>query len=150
MILWPEHAEQDKRNAILIEQELSRIIRQSQVTLLGEIDLDAKQYYAGANFSLRELAVFAFSTDSIKGAISKWTAGNCHHPAIVAIWSVAQAQNLEDGTVRVEAEGEEEKLGILKKGLPEGSFFSKFSTNSFNDGHNFKHFYKLILKIYKF
>jgi len=98
LILWPEHAEQDKRNAILIEQELSRIIRQSQVTLLGEIDLDAKQSYAGANFSLRELAVFAFSTDSIKGAISKWTAGNCHHPAIVAIWSVAQAQNLEDGT----------------------------------------------------
>jgi hypothetical protein len=98
LILWPEHAEQDKRNAILIEQELSRIIRQSQVTLLGEIDLDAKQPYAGANFSLRELAVFAFSTDSIKGAISKWTTGNCHHPAIVAIWSVAQAQNLEDGT----------------------------------------------------
>ena len=98
MILWPEHAEQDKRNAFLIEQELSRVIRQSQVTLLGEIDLDAKQPYAGANFSLRELAAFAFSTDSIKGAISKWTTGNCHHPAIVAIWSVAQAQNLEDGT----------------------------------------------------
>ncbi len=97
MILWPEHAEQDKRNAILIEQELSRVIRQSQVTLLGEIDLDAKQSYAGANFSLRDLATFAFSTGSIKGALSKWTVGNCHHPAIVAIWSVAQAQNLEDG-----------------------------------------------------
>ena len=98
MIIWPEHAEQDKRNAFLIEQELSRVIRQSQVTLLGEIDLDAKQPYAGANFSLRELAAFAFSTDSIKGAISRWTAGNCHHPGIIAIWSVAQAQNLEDGT----------------------------------------------------
>jgi hypothetical protein len=98
LIPWPAHAEQDKRNAILIEQELSRVIRQSQVTLLGEIDLDARQSYAGANFSLRELAAFAFSTGSIKGALSKWTVGNCHHPAIVAIWSVAQAQNLEDGT----------------------------------------------------
>ena len=98
MILWPEHAEQDKRNAILIEQELSRVILQSQVTLLGEIDLDAIHSYAGANFSLRELATFAFSTDSIKGGLSKWTSGNCYHPAIIAIWSVAQAQNLEDGT----------------------------------------------------
>lgn len=97
MILWPAHAEQDKRNPILIEKELSRVIRQSQVTLLGEIDLDAKHSYAGANFSLRELATFAFSTDAIRGALAKWTIGNCHHPAIVAIWSVAQAQNLEDG-----------------------------------------------------
>ena len=98
MIHWPEHAEQGKRNVVLIEQELSRIILQSQVTLLGEIDLDAKQSYATANLSLRELATFAFNTDSIKGALSKWTAGNCHHPAIIAIWAVAQAQNLEDGT----------------------------------------------------
>lgn len=98
MILWPEYAEQDKRNVILIEQELCRIIHQSQVTLLGEIDLDAQQSYAAANFSLRELATFAFNTDSVKGALSKWTSGNCHHPAIIAIWAVAQAQNLEDGT----------------------------------------------------
>ena len=97
MILWPAHAEQDKRNPILIEKELSRVIRQSQVTLLGEIDLDAQHSYAGADFSLRELATFAFSTDAIRGALAKWTIGNCHHPAIVAIWSVAQAQNLEDG-----------------------------------------------------
>lgn len=98
MIIWPEEAEQLERNPILIEKFFLQLIKDSQVTLLGEIDFDVVQNYANANLTLRQLAQFAFGTKLLEKALAEWTSGNCHHPGIVAVWVVAQAQNLEDGT----------------------------------------------------
>lgn len=95
---WPSVADQDQCNPILIERFMEKRIRDSQVTLLGEIDLDSIQSHGNANWSLRQLANYTFNTPLIRSALTKWTPGNCYHPAIVAIWTVAQAQNLEDGT----------------------------------------------------
>ena len=95
---WPASAEQDQCNPILIERFMEKRIRDSQVTLLGEIDLDSIQSHGNANWSLRQLANYTFNTPLIRSALTKWTPSNCYHPAIVAGWTVAQAQNLEDGT----------------------------------------------------
>ena len=95
---WPATADQDQCNPILIERFMEKRIRDSQVTLLGEIDLDSIQSHGNANWSLRQLANYTFNTPLIRSALTKWTPGNCYHPAIVAVWTVAQAQNLEDGT----------------------------------------------------
>ena len=94
---WPASAVQDQCNPILIERFMEKRIKESQVTLLGEVDLDSIQSHGGANWSLRQLANYTFKTPLIRSALAKWTPGNCHHPAIVAVWTVAQAQNLEDG-----------------------------------------------------
>jgi len=95
---WPASADQDQCNPILIERFMEKRIKESQVTLLGEIDLDSIQSHGNANWSLRQLANYTFNTPLIRSALTKWTPGNCYHPAIVAVWTVAQAQNLEDGT----------------------------------------------------
>ena len=98
MSTWPAEADQDKRNPVLIENFMAKRIKDSQVTLLGELDFDSKQNYGNANWSLRELASFTFNTPLIKSALTKWSEGNCYHPAIISVWAVSQAQNLEDGT----------------------------------------------------
>jgi hypothetical protein len=95
---WPAEADQDKRNPVYIENFMAKRIKDSQVTLLGELDFDSKQNYGNANWSLRELANFTFNTPLIKAALTKWSEGNCYHPAIISVWAVSQAQNLEDGT----------------------------------------------------
>jgi hypothetical protein len=94
---WPASADQDHCNPILIERFMEKRIKELQVTLLGEVDLDSIQSYGDANWSLRQLANYTFNTPLIRSALAKWTPGNCYHPAIVAVWTVAQAQNLEDG-----------------------------------------------------
>ena len=98
MLTWPEEADQSKRNPIFIEKFFQQLIKDSQVTLLGEIDFDVVQNFANANMTLRQLAQFAFGKQLIQNSLSNWTSGNSNYPGIVSLWVVAQAQNLEDGT----------------------------------------------------
>ena len=79
---WPATADPDQCNPILIERFMEKRIRDSQVTLLGEIDLDSIQSHGNANWSLRQLANYTFNTPLIRSALTKWTPGNCYHPAM--------------------------------------------------------------------
>lgn len=98
MITWPEEADQSKRNPIFIEKFFQQLVKDSQVTLLGEIDFDVVQNYANAHMTLRQLAQFAFGKQLIQNSLANWTSGSSNYPGIVSVWVVAQAQNLEDGT----------------------------------------------------
>lgn len=97
MIAWPDTADQEVKNPVYIEKFLYQQISDSQVTLLGEIDLDAITNYGAAGWSLRELANYLFEKPIVRNRIQKWHSGDWEYPATTAIWAVSQAQHLEDG-----------------------------------------------------
>jgi hypothetical protein len=95
---WPAHADPLTANPRKIEVFLEDLIVQAQVTLLGEIDLDAPSNYHDCGFTIWELANFVFSKPVITNGLTNRISGPWRYPAVVAIWSVSQAQRLEDGT----------------------------------------------------
>jgi hypothetical protein len=97
LITWPEAADQDARNPILIERFLQRIIDESQVTLLGELDLDSNSMYGGTSWTYSELASFLFQLPIIQSQLSSMSTENWMYPATVVVWAVSQVQHLEDG-----------------------------------------------------
>lgn len=99
MIEWPEASEPGSSNPLSIEIYLREVILESDVTLLGEIDFDVSRVYGGLDWSLRNLAAYAFGTQTLTKAIERWNFKTMwNYPSIIAVWSVSQAQRLDDGT----------------------------------------------------
>lgn len=97
LITWPEGADQDAKNPILIEKFLERVIDESQVTLLGELDLDSNAMYGGTTWTYAELATYLFQLPIIQSQLSKTPVESWMYPATVVVWTVSQVQHLEDG-----------------------------------------------------
>lgn len=95
---WPFEADPLARNPRVIEDELSACIRRAQVALLGELDLSAATDYAGIGWSMYELASFCMETAAVRGQLETSGArAQFSFPAVLAVWAVARAQELEDG-----------------------------------------------------
>lgn len=56
-INWPEFADQDAKYPNFIEKFLRAQIHESQVTLVGELDLTSPTNYGNTQWSLAELAL---------------------------------------------------------------------------------------------
>jgi len=55
-INWPDFADQDAKNPKFIEKFLRAQIIESQVTLVGELDLTSPTNYGGTGWSLSDIA----------------------------------------------------------------------------------------------
>lgn len=95
---WPDHADPRARNPLSIEEALNALISRAQVTLLGELDLAASTDYEGLDWSMYDLATFCMQTDTIRTRLESGSANSTFaFPAVLAVWAVARAQELEDG-----------------------------------------------------
>lgn len=96
MIDWPE--ESPYRNRMSVEVFLKSRIASSQVTLLGELDLDERTDYHGIDVTLAELAEHVFEQDGFQKILLASNEDRWGFPATVAIWVVSKQQQLQDGT----------------------------------------------------
>lgn len=95
---WPTEADPSARNPRSIDEELTRRIEGAQIALLGELDLGAGTDYAGLGWSMYELASFCLETDAVRTQLETASSKQTFSfPAILAVWAVARAQELEDG-----------------------------------------------------
>ena len=109
MLTWPSTADPEKSNPMTVELMLQKLIREAQVSLLGELDLDSAYSWADTNWSLSQLAEYVFSSKALKSSLTEGIntkarrlgdfekAAAVLFPATIAIWSVSQAQRLETG-----------------------------------------------------
>ena len=97
-ISWPEFADQDAKNPKFIEKFLRAQIHESQVTLLGELDLTSPTNYGNTQWSLAELAEYLIEKPVIGSNLTKSSNEVLDYAATIVIWAVSRAQNLEDGT----------------------------------------------------
>lgn len=109
MISWPSSADPDKSNPMTVELNLRKVIKDAQVSLLGELDLDSPSSWANTNWSLSQLAEYVFSFPALKLSLTEGINTKARrdrnsdkpiaviYPATIAIWSVSQAQHLDTG-----------------------------------------------------
>jgi len=106
---WPSCGDPQMSNPMTVELHLRKVIKEAQVSLLGELDLDSPTSWAGTNWSLSQLAEYVFSFPALKLSLTSGINTKARrdgspekssaviYPATIAIWSVAQAQHLETG-----------------------------------------------------
>lgn len=97
-INWPADADQDAKNPKFIEKFLRAQINESQVTLVGELDLTSPTNYGNTRWSLAEIAEYLIEKPVIGSNLTKSTNEVLDYAATIVIWAVSRAQNLEDGT----------------------------------------------------
>lgn len=97
-INWPADADQDAKNPKFIEKFLRAQISESQVTLVGELDLTSPSHYGNTQWSLAEIAEYLIEKPVIGSNLTKSTNEVLDYAATIVIWAVSRAQNLEDGT----------------------------------------------------
>lgn len=97
-ISWPGVDDDSVKHPFAIEKFLKETIQNSQVTLLGELDLNIPVNYGGTDWSLAQLAEYLIEKPLIVSKISKSNTEVMEFAATIAIWAVARAQNLDTGT----------------------------------------------------
>lgn len=97
-IEWAGVDDDTVKNPRAIESFFKETIKSSQVTLLGEIDLNTPVNYGGTNWSLSELSEYLIEKPVIVNNLAKNTLEVIDYAATIAIWAVSRAQNLEIGT----------------------------------------------------
>lgn len=97
-IEWTGIDDDSIKNPRAIETFFKETIKSSQVTLLGEIDLNTPVNYGGTNWSLAELSEYLIEKPVIVSNLSKNSLDVIDYAATIAIWAVSRAQNLETGT----------------------------------------------------
>ncbi len=95
---WPLDAPQGSMQPDDIEKFLRSRIVDSQVSLVGELELNSPSEYAGINWTLLELADYLIERPIIKSTLTKNLYGRWPFPATIAIWTVGHAQSAKDGT----------------------------------------------------
>ena len=95
---WPANAPSGSMQPQEIEKYLRQTIENSQVTLVGELELSTPTDYANINWSLLELADYLIEKPIIKSTLTNNLFGHWPFPATIAIWSVGHAQKATDGT----------------------------------------------------
>lgn len=98
MITWPDTADQDSKNPKFIEKFLRDQILNSQITLVGELDLTTPTHYGGTGWSLAALAEYLIEKPVIGSNLTRATNEVLDYAATIVVWAVSRAQNLEDGT----------------------------------------------------
>ncbi len=96
MIDWPEDS--PHRNRMSVEVFLKSRIESSQVTLLGELDLDESTDYHGIEVTLAQLADHVFEQDGFQKNLLASNEDRWGFPATIAIWAISKQQHLQDGT----------------------------------------------------
>ncbi len=96
MIDWPEDS--PYRNRMSVEVFLKSRVASSQITLLGELDLDEKIDYHGIEVTLAQLANHVFEQDGFQKNLLASSEGRWGFPASLAIWAISKQQQLQDGT----------------------------------------------------
>ena len=93
---WPSDAGISASEPEEIENYLRSVIRDSHVSLIGEIDLTTPTDYAGIGWSLLELANYQMESTAVRDFLSsKPTARKFR--ASIAIWAVGHAQISDEG-----------------------------------------------------
>lgn len=93
---WPVGANPALNNPIEIENFLRATIRNSHVSLIGEIDLASPTDYASIGWSLLDFANYQMEQGAVKDFLSS-KPNNRKFRATIAIWSVAHAQISDEG-----------------------------------------------------
>lgn len=138
MIDWPEDS--PYRNRKSVEIFLESRIASSQITLLGELDLDERTDYYGIDASLAELADHVFEQDGFQKNLLASNEDRWDFPATLAIWAVSTQQNLQDGTELWSAAGLDQNrtsgLAVLFSKSIEMLGLETFSEKLRNTQHN--------------
>jgi hypothetical protein len=138
LIDWPEDS--PYRNRMSVEVFLKSRIVASQVTLLGELDLDENTDYHGIEVTLAQLANHVFEQDGFQKNLLASNEDRWGFPATIAIWAVSKQQQLKDGTELWSAAGLDQNrtagLAVLFSKSIEMLGLETFSGKLRNTQHN--------------
>jgi len=138
LIDWPDHS--PHRNRMSVEVFLRSRITSSQVTLLGELDLDERIDYFGIDVTLAQLADHVFEQDGFQKNLLASNEDRWGFPACTAIWAISKQQQLQDGTELWSAAGLDQNrtagLAVLFSKSIEMLGLETFSEKLRNTQHN--------------